>query len=398
MATTAPVAVVAATSRLLYALFVVATWLALVPEVSADEASGRISGNVELRTNYFWENSTRIVAPVVSTQLDTARGVKIDGYYLVDAITSASVGAGAQTDVRFTEVRNEFGLGGSYEFHLRNGMHLRTGAFFRYSHEPDYVSYGVIPTIQLAMNDRSTVLRLRGVFMHDDVGQVFRIGAQEAPMGGGGMTANTFAQSFNTILLSPMLEQTLSRVALLLVGYDFGYLDGYLSSPYRQATVNGRLEPENHPDTRIRNNLWARIQYAFPESGTALHFTLRGYIDSWDVAAVTPEVRVYQDLGSNLMFRLRYRYYKQSTADFYGGAPLGMYSGNPLYYTADPKMTRFHVNEPGFSLVWFFPNLDARGLTWLSGAQLELTFDWRFNTNRFGDAVISTCAFRLPIR
>ena len=44
------------------------------------------------------------------------------------------------------------------------------------------------------------------------------------------------------------------------------------------------------------------------------------------------------------------------------------------------------------------PVVDGYGNAAVAWGQLELTFDWRFNTNRFGDGVISTCSIRIPFR
>src|SRR5690606_10000067 len=73
----------------------------------ADEVSGGVTGAVMARNNYYLERSTRVVAPEVGARLDFPSGATVEAVYLVDAITSASLAAGALEDVAFTEVRHD---------------------------------------------------------------------------------------------------------------------------------------------------------------------------------------------------------------------------------------------------------------------------------------------------
>src|SRR5690349_5157370 len=88
------------------------------PRAGADAVSGTFTGNVALRGNYYWERSTRVVAPAITAGMETPQGIRMDATYLIDAITSASVATGVQSDHPFTEKRHDFQAGAAYEFNF----------------------------------------------------------------------------------------------------------------------------------------------------------------------------------------------------------------------------------------------------------------------------------------
>lgn len=357
----------------------------------ADEASGRVSGAVSVRGNYWWEQSTRVVAPETAIELETATGTRLQATYLLDAITSASVAAGALTDQRFTEVRHDVQFGASHELHLDGDRHFRTGGLVRVSREPDYLSFALTNTNELSLDERNTILRLNLAYAHDEVRQLFRMGNQTRP------GAAPFDQDFDAYTISGSIERVLRADMVLVGGVDFTYVRGYLASPYRQVSLNGVLVPESHPGTRARATLWGRLQWAIPASGTAFHVMYRAYVDSWHVAAISPEVRVYQAIGDSFVVRLRYRYYAQSASSFYANE-MGAYMGDPRYYTADPKMSAFVVHEGGVQTVLRLGFLGGTALDFLREAELDLVFDWVHRTNRFGDGVLAQVGVRVPFR
>ena len=93
-----------------------------------------------VRGNYYREASTRVLAPVVYVEKDVPdERFTVGAEYLLDAVTSASIGAGAAAvtggDFLFTEYRHETTLRLSSK--LRNWS---LGGYFRYSTESDWIS------------------------------------------------------------------------------------------------------------------------------------------------------------------------------------------------------------------------------------------------------------------
>lgn len=383
-------------ARRLLALFL--TLLTLAPSATlADEASGTWTGRVETRGSYYWERSTRVVAPTIGGRLDSPSGVAIQAYYLIDSITSASVAAGALVDVGFTELRHETSVSVGGERAIGEQYLQMTGSL-RYSQEPDYRAYSGTLATRLSLHERNTVVGLNLTYLHDDVDQVFRTGSQIRPpmTTPGGSGAADFDEAFDGVTSSLYVEQVVNRRLVLTGGYDFGWLSGFLASPYRQVQVDGVLQRESHPELRRRHTLWGRAQLAVPEARGAVHFILRGYSDDWDVRALTTETRWYQQLGEHLLLRLRHRFYTQTASFFESGLAAPSYTGAPRYFTIDPKMQRFHDHELGFGFVTRLGFLAGSGLGWLENAELEFTMDYRFSTNRFGDAVFAALVARVP--
>ncbi len=371
---------------------VLAMLVAILPlAAAADETSGTWTGNLEARGNYYWETSTRVVAPEVTLNLEAPNGVRVNGHYLLDSITSASVAAGAITDVRFTELRNDFALGTGYEFDLGDA-NLDTNVRARYSQEPDYSSLAGTVSTALSLAERATVLRYNLTVFHDEVGQRFRGNTRTDPTGRD-LSDRGKQGDFNGVVMNFVWSQTLTPVLTLDIGYDLGVLTGFLQNAYRQVSIDGMLMREHHPDQRTRHTVHGRLAYLFEPTNTAIHLLYRAYVDNWDIAALTPEIRLYQEIGDIVMLRARYRYYNQTHAFFQHDAG---YSLTDQYWTADPKMTAFHSHLVGGLLLVHLGFLERTPLDFAWNATLELGLEYVWRTNRFGNGIIGQVALRVP--
>ena len=377
-----------------FALSVLATLGGWTRTAHADGASGTWSGLAEARGNYYWERSTRVVSPGLELSLESPTGVRVGGHYAVDSITSASQATGVVEDVSFTEVRHEGSLRGGYEFDLGDAK-LALNADFRVSREPDYVSLGGGLTAAISLDDRSTVLRFGVHVLRDSISQVLRDGAGVRPLPDGTTTADVFNEAFSALAFDVAWEQLLAPWAFFQLSYQYGYLDGYLANAYRMVAVVGSLRPENHPDTRHRHTATGRLALHANRTGSSLHLIYRAYIDSWDIAAITPEVRIYQELSRNVTLRVRWRHYRQRRSFFYEEQYAdALPEDAPV--TADPKMSTFHSNLLGFQLLVGLGFLEESKLDFLGRASIDLTFEYIGNTIRFGIGVISQLVLRAP--
>lgn len=359
----------------------------------ADRASGTTTGSVDLRGNYYWETSTRVVAPSAALHLELPSGLNLDGEYVLDSVTSASVAAGALVDTGFTERRHDAGLGASYEFELGDA-NLLLGLHGTFSKEPDYRSRSGNLSAALSLHDRSTVLRLSLGYLHDDVGQKFRTGTGARPDPTGGVAGN-FSEDLDAFILSAGVDQLLSPTTTLTVGYDFGRVSGFLASPYRRLLLaDGTRRPENHPDVRRRHTLYGRLAHYIRPTHSAVHLLYRAYVDSWHVAALSPEVRVYQELGEHRTLRLRYRYYTQNHASFYKEPQ--DYVLNDVFISVDPKMSRFHSHLLGLKFSLELDFLEHSALRSFADASVDMSFEYIWNTNRYGNGVIAQLGLRVP--
>ncbi|MBZ0119822.1 MAG: DUF3570 domain-containing protein [Sandaracinaceae bacterium] len=360
--------------------------------VSADEASGTWTGELTLRTNYYWETSTRVVAPEVHGTLVSPDGTRIDADYLVDAITSASIAAGVQEDIRFTEIRHQATLGVSREFDLGEAQ-LRLGTSARLSIEPDYVATYINLNSALSLNQRSTVFNFSATYVHDDVGAVVRGGMPRVdPTTGRDLSDRGRQGQLEGITLVGSWTQALSPVATLTLGYQVLHNWGYLQNPYRRARVAGALDVETHPQNRLRHTAFGRFAYFVPETRTAFHLMYRAYVDDWSIAGLTPEVRVYQLIGSSVMLRARWRYYAQTDSFFYEDS----YDTLRSFVTADPKMSRFDSHLLGAQIRVGLDFLSPTALSFLARGWFDVSFNYWWQTSRFGDAILAQVGLTTP--
>ena len=359
----------------------------------ADAASGTYTGNLSLRGNYYWEKSTRVVSPAASATLETPSGVRVDGTYLLDAITSASTSSGVNSDNSFTERRNDAQAGVGYEFDLGKSQ-LDISARGRFSKEPDYFSRGGGLNAALSLDERNTILRFTSYAQRDDVYRKVRMNTTADPAH---LTASQAISvgELNVLSLGVAWDQLINRTTTLTVGYDLGLLDGFQANAYRMVPFQngGGAGAERHPNKRARNAPYLWLAHFFNSTRTAIRAGYRLYYDSWNILAHTPEVRLHQEIGRYLELRTRYRYYTQDASFFFRK---GGNLNTDKYITMDPKMTAFHNQTLGFKVQLSLEFLAFSKFHALHGALLDWNVEYVFNTNRYGNGVIAQGGLGFP--
>jgi hypothetical protein len=357
--------------------------IALVGTARADESSGSWSGSVEGRGNYYWERSTRVVVPEGKVELTAPNGIRMYGEYLVDVISSASIGAGADSDGVFTELRHGIGAGVGKEFDLDSSQ-LDLTLHGTYSTENDYKSWIYGLQSMVSFDERNTELLLGVTRVSDD------ITSNSAP---------SFAEELDGITVSLGVQQVLSPTITFALSYQLAYLEGFLGNAYRSVRFSSGAPPrENPPNTRVRHNAIGHIALSIPSTGTAIHLLHRAYIDSWDVAAITPELRIYQLLGQSSVLRLHYRFYAQTSASF--ARENGIYPGSPLEYTGpttgDPKLLSMRTHTLGLAFEQRLSFLSDSFLSFAQDAWIDIGIDRWWSTSSFGNGIIGTAGGRIP--
>lgn len=387
-------------ARLVFALLVFALGLGLFGarwlggSLRADEASGTWTGELTLQGNYYWERSTRVMAPELDVRLTSPDGVDVSANYVVDAITSASIAAGVIEDIRFTEVRHQGTIRLGREFDLGDAQ-LRVSAYGRLSHEPDYLATGLGVDLTLSLNQRATILTASAGYIHDDIGALLRGMNAGAIDDLGRMLSNRGrVGDLEGVHGSLGIQQILLPNLWVSGAYDVVATEGMLSSPYRTVMVQGGLSPERHPASRSRHAFSGRLAYFFEPTRTALHLMLRSYVDDWRLAAINPEVRLYQELGDSVTLRLRYRYYEQTRA-FFWRSPED-FTVEDAFVTTDPKMSAFVTHAVGLRVLVALDFLAETPLAFLAQGYFDLSADYLMQGSRFGDAVLAQSSLRVP--
>lgn len=358
----------------------------------ADGASGTWSGELEGRGNYYYERSTKVMVPTGRLTLVTPTDVRMHVEYLADVISTASVAARSDNkDNVFTEVRHGIGTGVGKLLPVGQSDELDLSFRGIYSTESDYISWIFAGRAAYGFNQKSSTLSLGVTGVHDTI---YR------NMGEQGVHDPDFgAKHLNGVTTSLGFSQILTPVLTLGLGYQLVYLTGFQSNPYRRALVGPLPHPEEVPNKRWRHNLEAQLSWYLPPTSTTLQAFARVYTDSWDVQAITPELRIYQMLGRDWVLRLRLRYYLQGRAEF---APedgaMAYPRGSTGYLTNDPKLRGFHSEQVGLRIEYALNALAGGPLGFLSRGLLDVSLDHQWNDSAFNNphVLIGTLGGRLP--
>jgi hypothetical protein len=358
---------------------------------------------ISIRGKYYKEASTRVLQPTVDISKDLTEKDNLGVHFLLDAITSASVAAGVNTDQPFTEYRTEIGV----RYRRRFNSDSTLTSFYRFSDESDYRSNAVGTAYTHELWAKTIKLGLSLAYSFDQ-NDARRNGRLDNPHG-----------DLNVVTLSPSYSQVLSRTTVLFANYEIAILRGFQQNPYRTVAIEGQPNAvfENHPQSRDRHALGAGVRQFVPRTRTTLGLGYRFYIDTWDIKSHSVEARIYQQLHPDLEARFTYRYYTQ-TASFFAPAfevdPLtGVRNPQPyspicppgmaqpankscsVYYTADPKMTAFDTHYPELRLVWRLTGLRTITRS-LGNSTLDASYGYLVQHNQYGDAHVAQIGFTWP--
>ncbi len=370
--------------------------VALIALASVAHADGELTA----RGVYYKERSTRVMQPMLDGMFDAGERGLASAHFLVDAITSASAGSGANNAKPFTETRYEGGGGYIHEFDGPKDSWLdryRIGGDAKYSTESDYESLFLGARFEADLAQKNATFGL-SLGLSDDTAT--NAGAQ-SPMGGPQIqcdvtrAATSTQCSLSTYSLSTSLSQILSKNALAAVSYDLEKLDGYQANPYRTVVTATGLAPEVHPNSRVRQAFAGTLKYYLPATHTTLIGAYRYYRDDWKIHAHTPELRIVQAVGTMADASVRYRYYRQTASYFYEDRYPALDTSKVNYVTDDPKMSGYDGMTMEAKLGILGEAFGWSG-NW-AGARFEGVLEYIIQHNRFGDAVVAHVALTLPL-
>ena len=354
-------------NQLIRPLVLVALWLCLFTTARAEQLPQNVSGEAVFRGNYWRDRNTRVVNPTVDIRQQTASGFGISSSYGLDAITSASVAAGATSDQPFTELRHEVGFG--VEAPLVGKSTLSGG--YGYSTESDYFSHTASLRAKISLLQDNTVLRVGGDYTHSSVGK--RLGPT------GYLNMGILHEAHAVLAWS----QVLSRTMVGSLTYELFVLSGYQNNPYRPVFVAGeRREFENLPSLRIRHAIALSGHKMFRFNGTLVpHLVLRPavriFADSWGVTSLSPELALHLPIGP-VELRGLLSVFQQWEASFYRancGEQPKVFPGAPCY--AERGVEFGSTADGSGNLVPFMAYTSDAKLGTYSTVTTELQIKWR---------------------
>jgi len=354
--------------------------------VSASQI-GFAENSIGLSGNYYKERSTRVIEPLIQVRQTLPQESEVEVSYLVDQITSAS-GAFTNTDVAFSEYRNEVRLSGSSKFlgFITPGLNLR------YSHEPDYVSKGVGLSLAIELFKKSTTLSTFFQAVSDSITSKYD---------------PNYSEELSTTAVGASITQVLHRNILAGASVEAQIDRGFQENQYRV---------ELHPRCRDRYSVTPWVRLRIPQSNTTLRNSYRYYQDSWEITGHSFDFEVYQQIVKGLEIVPRLRHHTQDGPFFETSDPgsdqthgdirnchlaserLRGGAQQPLvrFSTGDPKLTTFDAQTYGLKIRWQQRWLQDTFLGMFATSWIEPAYYYFDQKNRYGPAHIAQLNFYWP--
>jgi Protein of unknown function (DUF3570) len=357
----------------------------LTPEPS--RAAGGPRAHVSLETSgYLDTEHVSVLSPTVAGAItDEVRGWSVNGHYLVDIVSAASVDIVSTASPHWTEVRHVGGLSGSIAVDP-----VTVGATAVVSREPDYLSITGGATLSLDLLEKNLTPYLAFSREQDSVGRT------DLP--------HAYWQSKHVTNLQVGLTAVLGRSTIGSVQWDGSFERGYLGKPYRyvplfalgQGSSIGAgasidevnrlrlsLRPnEQVPSSRDRYAVSGHLAHRAGES--TLRLDERLYVDDWGLLAATSELRYIIDVGRRLELWPHVRHHIQGAVNFWQRAPEAIAGpegtlGVPVFRTGDRELSPLQTIVLGAG---------ARlKLSEPPGNQWDLVFEIDAGRTRFSDAL-----------
>jgi hypothetical protein len=282
-----------------------------------------------------------VLTPMIAGRISSpTAGWSVDGSYLVDVVSAASVDIVSTASQPYTEVRQAGTLEASYQPH-----DLGVSVNGSVSREPDYTSVRAGGSVSQDLLEKNVTLFLGYEYGHDIAGRT-------------GTPFSVFSNVLDTEAFKAGVTRVLDPRTVLSVIADGVFEDGDQSKPYRyiplfapgtivpdgasvSLVTNLRLAErplEQLPLSRQRYAGSARLAHRFGTRST-LRLDERLYDDSWALKASTTDARYLVDVGSRFELGPHLRFHAQSEVSFWQRAYfLGPGMEYPALRTGDREL------------------------------------------------------------
>jgi hypothetical protein len=324
---------------------------------------------------------TPSIAGAVSNPLT---GWSVDGSYLVDVVSAASVDIVSTASRRWEEVRQAGTLDAAYK---PNDFGVSVASAL--SVEPDYVSWMVGGSLTRDLLQKNLTLLLGYFHTNDTAGRT-------------GTPFSVFSEQLDSEAFKAGATMVVNRTTTLAFIVDSIFENGNQAKPYRYIPlfapgtsvplgasidlVNSIRESarplERLPLSRQRYALSARLAHRFHRS--TLRLDERIYGDSWLLLATTTDARYLFDLGPRVETGPHARLHVQNGVDFWERAyTLEPGFNDPEYRTGDRELGPL-VNVTGGWSMKIGLGSRPNPTSWILG------FDANFTSTRFLDDLYVT--------
>ena len=261
-----------------------------------------------------------IFTPAISGTIENVvDGATLQGSYLVDVVSAASVDIIATASRRWHEVRHAGSLSGEYK-----PRDLGVGFSASVSNEPDYFSYGASGHLSYDLDEKNTSVFFGYGYGHDTIGR-------------SGTPFTTFARALQRGSFLLGVDQVMGPSTLASLSFGAIIENGDQSKPYRyipmfSAAEAAKVGPgasieyvnahrlferplEQLPLARRRFSLTGQVAQRL-ESST-IRASERAYVDNWGVKASTTDARWLFDVAERLRVWPHFRFHAQTPVVFW---------------------------------------------------------------------------------
>lgn len=314
----------------------------------AAHASAEVAG-------YSDTDHVAVLTPNVSGRVeDPTAEWSVEGSYLVDVISAASVDVVSTASSRWSEIRQAGSLSGTYKPHDLGGT-LKAST----SIEPDYLAFAAGGYLTADFDERNLSAIVGYAYGHDTIGRT-------------GTPFSVFSHDLQRHTVTAGLTAVVDRFTILALGAELEIDAGDPSKPYRYIPLFApsvapsiprgasldlvtrlRLPDrprEQLPLSRTRFDATAHLARRFPHA--TVHLEGRAYDDSWQLGAFSSDLRVLADVGSRWSLGPHARYYVQSGASFWKFAYVGTADRVPAIRTGDRELGPLMNLTGGAALRW----------------------------------------------
>jgi hypothetical protein len=312
-----------------------------------------------------------ITGPSLMVLKKFGQSVAVSGNYYVDSISSASIDVITSGASAYSEERNEFSGGIDY-LHGNSTMSLS----YTNSSEDDYEANTASLGISMDMFGNMTTVSLGYSRGWDTVMNNLD---------------SSFARDADRQNYKLGLTQVITKDMLLEVNYEGITDEGFLNNPYRSVRyldpggATYSYEAEVYPRTRTSSAVAFRSVYYLPYRAAASG-EYRFFADTWGIDAHNLKFGYTHPLDGGWILEGNYRFYTQTSADFY--SDLFPFQGAQNFLARDKELSTFTSHTFGVKLSYDFLENGWRSI---DKGTFNLAWDHiLFNYDDFRDLRVTT--------
>jgi hypothetical protein len=359
-------------------LIAVVVVVCVVAHARADGISARASTEV---AGYSDTDHVAVLTPSIAGHVASpTAGWSVDGSYLVDVISAASVDIVSTASQQWTEVRHAGTLGATFK-PGRFGASVESSI----SSEPDYLAYAIGGTLKADFDERNLTLLVGYGHGQDTIGRT-------------GTPFSVFSHTLDHDALRAGISRVVNRSTVFDLVFDAKLERGDPSKPYRyiplfapqvaaSIPVGASLQVvtaqraagrplEQLPLARDRFALTGKLARRFRRSTARVE--ARVYADSWSLFGFSTDVRWLVDFGPRLTLGPHARYYVQSAVSFWKLAYTTNGNDVPALRTGDRELGPL-MNLTGGAIARYALGARDNRDAWSLGASADATYTGFFD-------------------